>query len=448
MNPRLTGAHGLAAVLSATAYLGLAYAIPRSDFGLLLALYTVAFGGYALLLRRPLPLRYGLGLALILRLLWLPALPALSDDYFRFRWDGALVAAGQNPYRLRPADRMAPAADSTVSPLPPLSKQAARQLYTQLNSPHYYSVYPPVCQAAFGLASKLFPTREQGFVLVLRLVLLMAEAGTALLLLRLLPRFGLPDSRALTYLLNPLVIVELTGNLHFEALLICGVLAALWLLAQNRRAMAAAALAAAIATKLLPVLALPLLLRRLGWAQFLRYAGLTVVFLLVLFAPFVSADLLRNLGRSLDLYFHKFEFNASLYYLLRAVGYWHTGYNQIARLGTFLALATGLGALLLAATEKRPTLATLPGTLLFTLTLYFALATTVHPWYITTLVALSSFTRYRFALVWSALIPLSYAAYQTSAYTENLSLVAAEYAVAGAVLLWEILRANPEPRPE
>ncbi|UOQ70560.1 hypothetical protein [Hymenobacter cellulosilyticus] len=88
MNPRLTSAQGLAALLSVVAYVGLAYATPRPDFGLLLTWYALAFGCYLLLLRRPLPLRYGLLLALALRLLWLPALPALSDDYFRFRWTG------------------------------------------------------------------------------------------------------------------------------------------------------------------------------------------------------------------------------------------------------------------------------------------------------------------------------------------------------------------------
>ncbi|PJJ60058.1 hypothetical protein [Hymenobacter chitinivorans] len=440
MSGRPTGAQGLAALLSLAAYAGLAYYTPRPALGQFIALSGLATAAYWWLLRSSLPLRYGLLLALAVRLLWLPAVPALSDDYFRFRWDGNLVAAGHNPYLLTPTALLASPTDSRVSPLPPLTRPEIRHLYEQLNSPHYFSVYPPVCQAAFGLASRLFPRDAQGFILVLRLVILLAEMATALLLLRLLPHLGLPADQALRYLLNPLVVVELAGNLHFEALLICGLLAAVWLLVRGRWALSAAALAGAIATKLLPLLMLPLLARRLGFRPFLRYASLTAVVLLALFIPFISADLLRNLSRSLDLYFHKFEFNASLYYLLRAVGYWQTGYNQIARLGTFLALATGAGVLGLAASERRPTLLTLPRALLFVLTLYFALATTVHPWYLTTLVALSTLTHYRYALVWSALIPLSYAAYQTRAYSENLGLVALEYTVVAAVLLWEITR--------
>lgn len=429
----------LAALLSLGTYVGLAYATPRPQFGLLLGWYGLAFTLYAVLLWRPLPLRYGLLLALVARLLWLPALPALSDDYFRFRWDGNLVAAGHNPYQYRPVDLVPPSSADKNAPW----TAATQQLYERLNSPAYYSIYPPVCQAAFGLASWLFPRSELGFVVVLRLLLLAAEAATATLLLALLRQFGLSKQRALLYLLNPLVIVELTGNLHFEALTICGLLAAIWLLTRHRVGWSAGVLAAAIATKLLPALLLPLLLRRLPLRQLLRYGALTTIGLLVLFAPFLSAAVLYNLSRSLDLYFHKFEFNASLYYLLRAVGYWYTGYNQIARLGTLLAVASIGWTVAVVVREKRPDWPSLPQVLLFTLSGYYALATTVHPWYLTTLVALSVFTRYRYALVWSALIPLSYATYQTTAYTESLSLVALEYTVVAGVLLRELLRPAP-----
>ncbi|MCB2376697.1 hypothetical protein LGH70_03850 [Hymenobacter sp. BT635] len=439
MKPGRGTAGQLVAILGTlSAYAALAYATPRPYFGQLLACYLLAFAGYAWLLWRPLPLRYGLLLALAGRLLWLPALPALSDDYHRFRWDGQLVAEGQNPYRYRPAE-----VRQQIDPSTAPEHRALLALYPRLNSPQYYSVYPPISQAVFAVASRLFPTSERGFVLVLRLCIILAETATAGLLLVLLRRFELPRQRAMLYLLNPLIIVELTGNLHFEALMICGLLAALWAFTHGRWVLSALALAGAVATKLLPLLLLPLLLRRLGGARFLGYSAVTGLGLLLLFAPFLSAELVQNLSRSLDLYFHKFEFNASIYYLLRALGYWQTGYNQIARLGTLLAVATGSIVVLLALTEKRPTWASLPQALLFTLTGYFALATTVHPWYLTTLVALSVFSCYRYALVWSAVVPLSYAAYQTAAYAENLWLVGLEYGVVSGVLLWELRNRNP-----
>ncbi|WP_375419490.1 glycosyltransferase 87 family protein [uncultured Hymenobacter sp.] len=433
-----------ALLLSGGAYGLLAYATPRAHFGQLLGLLAVAFGACAWLLRAELPLRAGLAAAAVLRLLWLPALPALSDDYHRFRWDGLLVASGQNPFRYRPDELMGPAAPGQpVFPTPPPARKA---LYQKLNSPHYYSVYPPVCQAVFGLAAALFPTSERGFVLVLRLAVLAAEAATAALLLWLLAHFGLPRPRALLYLLNPLVIVELTGNLHFEALLITLLLAALALLARGRRAWSAGALGLAVATKLLPLLVLPLLARRLGPRRFAAYALLTGLTLLLSFAPFLTPDLLAHLGRSLRLYFQLFGFNASLYYLLRAAGFYLNGYVHNLYFGPALALAAATTTLLLAARERQPTLPSLPPTLLLTLTAYYLLSPVVHPWYLTPLVALSVFTRYRYALVWSGLVAMSYAAYQTAAYTESFPLIGLEYGLLLLVLTLE-LRRKPGPKP-
>ena len=431
----------LALLLSAATYTALAYATPRAGFGQLAGLMAVALAAYAWLLRTRLPLRWGLGAALAFRLLWLPAKPALSDDVYRFRWDGLLVAHGISPFGFRPDELIA---DGGRTALRTASVRAQvlpelQQLYRRLNSPHYYSVYPPVCQAVFGVAAGLFPSSTQGFAVGLRVAVLLAEAGTAWLLLALLPALGWPAARALRYLLHPLVIVELTGNLHFEALAICFVLLAVWLLHRQQWARSAGALGLAVAAKLLPLLALPLLVRRLGGRRFAAYMVVAAGTLLGLFAPFISVALVVNISRSLNLYFRSFEFNASIYYGLRAIGYSLTGYNEIARIGPALALASGLLGLGLAWRERRPTLATLPSALLLLLTAYYALATTVHPWYITPLIALAPLTRFRYPLVWGGAAVLSYAAYRTTAYTENLWLVALEYAIVFPLLARELL---------
>ena len=300
------------------AYVGLAYATPRAEFGQLVGLFAVALLAYAWLLRSRLPWRWGLAAALVFRLLWLPAIPALSDDVYRFRWDGLLVANGVNPFQFRPDELIADGARTAIRN-PQVRNELLphfQALYREINSPHYYSVYPPVCQFVFGVAARLFPTSESGFALSLRLVILAAEMGAAWLLLALLPTFGAAPERALRYLLHPLVIVELTGNLHFEGLLLCFTLLALWLLSRQWCAASALALGLGVATKLLPLLALPLLVRRLGWRRAAAYSAIVVGTLLVLFSPFISVALFVNIARSLNLYFRSFEFNASIYYLI------------------------------------------------------------------------------------------------------------------------------------
>jgi hypothetical protein len=407
----------------------LAYATPRPQFGQLLGLFAVAGAAYVWLLRTRLPLRWGLGAALVFRLLWLPATPALSDDFYRFRWDGLLVSHGHNPFAETPQQLLAtPPADADALPLPEL-----RRLLPLLNSPAYFSVYPPVCQALYGAVAWAFPTSQTGFLVVVRLALLLADAGAAALLLWLLPRAGWPARRALAYLLHPLVVVEVMGNVHMEGVVVCFLLLTGALLVRRRTRLAAGALALAVATKLLPLLALPLLARQLGWRQFYWFSGVLAGTLVLVFLPFLSCSLLLHIGLSLDLYFQSFEFNASIFYVLRAVGQWLVGYDLVGGLGPLLGLGVAVLAFWLARRAGRPALAALPQWLLLTLSGYFALATIVHPWYLVPLVALSCFSPLRFARAWAGMAVLSYAAYRTTAYTESGLLLALEY---GVVLAW------------
>ncbi|QKG55764.1 hypothetical protein GKZ68_03365 [Hymenobacter sp. BRD128] len=428
-SPWRRGGQLLALLLAGAAYWALAYATPRPHFGQLLGLFAVAGAAYAWLLHTRLPLRWGLGAALLFRLLWLPATPALSDDFYRFRWDGLLVSHGYNPFAATPRQLLrSPPPDSAALPMAEL-----RRLLPQLNSAAYFSVYPPVCQALYGGAARAFPTSQAGFLVVVRLALLLADAGAAALLLWLLPRAGWPARRALAYLLHPLVIVEVAGNVHMEGVVVCFLLLAGALLAQRRLRPAAGALALAVGTKLLPLLALPLLARHLGRPQLGRFGLVLAGSLLVLFLPFLSGQLPEHFGQSLDLYFQRFEFNASVFYVLLALGKWLTGYDLVGGLGPLLGLGAAGLTLWLARRAGRAALVVLPHWLLLTLSGYFALATTVHPWYLVPLVALSCFSPLRYARGWAGLAVLSYAAYRTPAYAESGLLLALEY---GGVLAW------------
>ena len=184
----------------------------------------------------------------------------------------------------------------------------------------------------------------------------------------------------------------------------------------------------------------------LGFKKSIFYYLIVASCVLILFIPFFSISHLTNLLSSFSLYFQKFEFNASIYYIVRWIGYQIVGYNIIVQAGIALAATTAVLIGFITYFEKNPSLAAkfgepeknLPQTMLWVLTCYFLLATTVHPWYITTLVALSVFSKYRFAIIWSALIPLTYITYQTIPYQENLYLIMAEYLVVFGWMIYEI----------
>lgn len=416
--------------ISALVYLALGYATPRENFTQLLLLTLLAFGFYAYITNQKLNVWHGIGAGLLFRLLLLFAIPALSDDYVRFVWDGRLLLAGENPFLYLPTDIMA----GNQAAIPGLTPE----LFAQLNSPGYYSVYPPVLQGVFWLAAFLTPDSVFGSIVVMRVIILVAEAGSILLLLRLLRRMALPDRYVHIYALNPLVILELTGNLHMEALLIFFLLLALYQLHYQRHLVAAVPFALAIGSKLLPLMFLPFVWRRLGFKRFLGFAAILGVVLFLLFLPLLSLDVLRNIWQSIDLYFQRFEFNASVYYLLRWLGFRISGYNQIALIGPALSLLVAVIIFWMAAVKRLGSVRRLAGYMAAALTVYLLLATTVHPWYLTTLVALTCLSNFRFAIIWSCLAIFSYSAYRTSAYTENLWLVALEYTVVGLWLVAEL----------
>jgi hypothetical protein len=66
----------------------------------------------------------------------------------------------------------------------------------------------------------------------------------------------------------------------------------------------------------------------------------------------------------------------------------------------------------------------------------------MHPWYLATLILLSVFTRYRFTIIWSIAMILSYQAYANDPWKENLWFVALEYTLVFGVFFYEVFSKN------
>lgn len=415
----------------------IAYFLQRTDTAPLLLTFGGLFGLciYTYHQAGQVNVFYWFILAMLLRLLLLPAVPALSDDFYRFLWDGRLFLAGEHPFAHIPSWYMQPGGPAIPGITP--------ELYQQLNSPGYHTIYPPLHQASFYLAALFGQKNLLLNVIALRMPIILAEAGTLWLLLKLLQHYKIPKKNFLLYALNPLVILECSGNLHFEAVMIFFLLLGIYFLRNYQLkqkkfylAGAAAAFAGAVASKLLPLMFIPLLYRKLSLRSFLFLLLCGSLFTLALFLPLYNSVLFSGLQNSLSLYYQKFEFNASLYYLLREAGYWFKGYNIIETAGPFLAFLATTCILLFSLSRKAKN-CTLPEGMLWVYALFLLFSLTVHPWYIIPLLTFSLFSSYRFPVLWSALVFLTYAGYSVSGFEESKLMLAIEYGGVSLFFLWE-----------
>ncbi len=422
-------------------YWSFAYQLERSDFIKLFSLYAALFFlFYKLVQLNAGNFKFLLWTGIALRAVFIFSIPNLSQDFYRFLWDGRLLVQGINPYLSTP--------DSFAS----LGMTGIHQAQTlldgmgDLNASHY-SNYPPLSQGIYALAALLAGKNILGSVIVLRLVLIAADIGTVLFGKKLLEKLKLPAHHIFWFFLNPFIIIELTGNLHFEGVMVFFLVGALYFLATKKWLWSGVFLGLSVVTKLIPLLFLPLLLpyfiaqfptKVAALKKLVIYYFTVLVTVLVLFVPFLSEAFLQNFGKTLSLWFVTFEFNASVYYLIRWIGFETVGWNIIGTVGTILPVITLVFVLYLSFFRKAASIRQLAVLMLFAFCFYLLLSTTVHPWYLTIPVVLSLFTCYRFMLVWSFVIVLSYTAYGPGGFQEHLWLVALEYIVVLGYFIWEV----------
>jgi hypothetical protein len=407
-------------------YLG--YFVEREDFNLMLPLF---FGLFLCLLLfkfwfKEFSWSWIFVGGLVLRLSLLIAIPFWSEDFVRFLWDGELVRMGFNPYLELPADFLQTLGDAQNPYL--------ANLLDLMNSPNYFSVYPPLNQAIFYLAAlgaEMDPLRG---VVALRILIILGEIGVFFVLKKLFQAFSIPSSQLILYWLNPLVILELTGNLHFEGFVLLSLLLVVYLLLQSRFAGAGFFWGIAIGIKLLPLMLIPALIAFAKTRKSIGFWIASFVAILVSFAWLLLGDSWMNFFQSLRLYQGKFEFNASIYYLLREVGFWIKGYNTIATLSKILSGITLISILYFSWKRKPESIPQLVDLWVLIYLIYLVLQPVVHPWYIIPAFGLSLMSNRRTFLIWTFATIFSYQAYGTIGFEESALFLILEYGLLSGVI--------------
>ena len=402
-------------------------------------------------------------ISILFRLIFLVATPNLSQDFYRFIWDGRMILEGLNPYLSLPKTFI----EQQTYPI-----NQAVNLYKgmgTMNGSHYTN-YPPINQLCFLIAAIFANKSILGSVLIMRVIIILADVGILYFGKKLLEKLNLPIQNIFLYVLNPFIIIEMTGNLHFEPVMLFFLVWSLYRLQQRKWVLAAMLLACSVSVKLVPLLFLPLFYQwfmeplyinnkifiiRAGFKlhpkkllKLISFYLLVITVTLLLFTPFYSSELITNYSNSVGLWFRNFEFNASFYYFAREIGFLFRGYNEIAVIGKIMPFLTILFLIAITFIRNNKSFTQLITAMLFGLSFYYFTTTTMHPWYIATLLVLSIFTKYRFPLIWSIVIIFSYQAYANQPWKENLWFVALEYGVVYGVLCWELFIKKPTQKIE
>ncbi len=339
--------------------------------------------------------------------------PLLSDDAYRYVWDGRVQLAGIDPYRYTPLD---PALAGLRDPVlfPPGSTQ------TLINRPWVHTIYPPVAQLWFTLVAAVTPDRSG--TLGLQIGAAIAVVATTGVLARVLvTRSARPQQagHALLYGACPATAIEAANGAHLDALVALVIIGTVWAVRQHRRWVAGLLLGLAGGIKLVPLLLAPVFLRRgrqrtLGAAVATMIAGylphlLAVGSLVIGFLP----------GYLDDEGFDGRRRFALLIFL-----------PEPARLPAALAVALLLAVVAVLRSSREPALTTccwLYGAA-------FLVATPAYPWYLLPMMVLAvSAGRWE----WLALWPAAYLGYlhDRDPVLQVIGFGAALVVVVGAVLL-------------
>ena len=410
------------------------YFIERKDFIYLvswqLVLHVVFISFY--LTRKYISLQQLLFAAIILRIGSAFIMPSLSDDVYRFIWDGHLIVNRQNPLLTTPDNYLSALNTSNVNYL------YLRHLHSLINHPQFYTCYPPLMQGVFTVAAFLGGSSVFISIVIIKLIVAVADCVAVYIIIKILQKINADVKLVVLYALNPLVIIEGAGNAHFEVMQVVLLVISIYFILEQKFTVAAIFWGLAIVTKLLPLLLLPLIIRLLGLKKGIIFSLIAVLVAALLFLPFITTGSVEGFAKSLNLYFQNFEFNASVYYLAREIGWWLKGYNNISFIGPFLMAIFLLIYAVIFFVKRKLLLKEFAFYALIVLSLYYFFATTVHPWYIINLLPFALLANKKYAFVWMSIAFLSYNAYGNINFKENYYLVGLEYSVVLTAMFYSL----------
>jgi len=352
--------------------------------------------------------------------LW-PLVPTLSNDLYRYRWDGNAQLHGLNPYLAQPEDPALAPLWNTSDPYE--SRMPATDMPT---------IYPPLAEQVFKYSARYLPA-----TVAFKLPMELCDIVVMILLAVWLRAEGGRAYQLAIYAWSPLVIVEFAASGHSDALALAALVAA-FVIIKSRRTVSTLLLAAATLLKSFPILLFPLWLRRNGWPRSARAwfeGAAAAAFALICAWPYRAA--LHQIPITMATFEANWQDNnASLYTLLKIFSDSH---EFAAGIGVGVTVGLAIWTALRKIEPTRAAFLILGAVLIF--------SPNAYPWYFTWIIP---FLCFNFNPAWLLLTILQFLSYRVLIEYQDYGIfnfdpryLALTYIPFYAVLVWQVARRKP-----
>lgn len=270
---------------------GFFYDLPneRMPFGRFFILYTAGFTFYILAVIKVPKLTADrrnifivLAGAFIFRLVLLPGVPIHENDIYRYIWDGKVFNSGINPFKYPPIQAsIKPDSNDDQKDFETLKsiRDEDPGFYRRVSFKDIPTIYPPLTQAVFAASTLLAP----GSIWFMKLLFVIFDMAVIILTYMVLKLLKQNPLYIIIYAWNPLVLKEFSNSGHHDALAVCLVMAAIYLVLREKYILSSVCLALGVLSKFYPLILIPFFLLKK------KYKALFAFFAVIMagYLPFI-----------------------------------------------------------------------------------------------------------------------------------------------------------------